>query len=241
MPETVTKTCITLIDVGRTYDMGAVQVHALKNVNLDIPRGQFIVILGPSGSGKTTLLNLLGAIDIPTEGNVQLLQDELTQLNRAELARIRRDSIGFVFQFFNLLPSLTARENVEYALQIRGKKHTKERALEVLSQVGLFERADHFPGELSGGEQQRVAIARALAKAPPIILADEPTGELDYETGIAILELLHELSQKGHTVVMVTHNSEIARIADRVVKLRSGEVVSDELNPNPIAPKDLRW
>lgn len=232
---------ITLDDVSKIYDMGVVQVHALKNVDLEIPKGQFIVILGPSGSGKTTLLNLLGAIDTPTIGRVSILDNDLTKLNRGDLAKIRRTHMGFVFQFFNLLPSLTARENVEYALQIQGKKGTRNRAVEVLEQVGLGERVDHFPGELSGGEQQRVAIARALAKAPPIILADEPTGELDYQTGITILELLYNLSQKGHTVVMVTHNSEIAKIADRVVKLRSGEVVSDELNPKPVAPKDLRW
>ncbi|MHA2250764.1 MAG: ABC transporter ATP-binding protein [Candidatus Kariarchaeaceae archaeon] len=232
---------ITLDNVSKIYDMGVVQVHALKNVSLEIPKGQFIVILGPSGSGKTTLLNLLGAIDTPSVGRVSILDNDLTKLNRGDLAKIRRNHMGFVFQFFNLLPTLSARENVEYALQIQGKKGTKGRAIEVLKQVGLDKRADHYPGELSGGEQQRVAIARALAKAPPVILADEPTGELDYETGIAILELLHELSKKGHTVVMVTHNSEIAKIANRVVRLRSGEVVSDELNPKPVAPKDLRW
>jgi putative ABC transport system ATP-binding protein len=166
---------------------------------------------------------------------------ELNKLNRRKLTKIRRDHVGFIFQFFNLLPSLTARENVEYALQIKGLNNTKKRAMEVLKQVGLAERADHFPGELSGGEQQRVAIARALAKSPEIILADEPTGELDYETGIAILELLTSLSKEGQTVILVTHNSEISRIANRVIRLRSGSIVSDELNETSLSPKELRW
>ncbi len=232
---------IQLSEVSKIYDMGEVKVNALSKVSLQIPKGQFIVILGPSGSGKTTLLNLLGAIDVPSEGKVEVVGKELSKLNRKKLTKIRRNHVGFIFQFFNLLPSLTARENVEYALQIKGLNNTKKRAMEVLEQVGLAERADHFPGELSGGEQQRVAIARALAKSPEIILADEPTGELDYETGIAILELLSALSKKGQTVILVTHNSEIARIADRKIRLRSGSIISDELNENPIPPKDLRW
>ncbi|MCG3219271.1 MAG: ABC transporter ATP-binding protein, partial [Candidatus Heimdallarchaeota archaeon] len=169
---------IQLSEVSKIYDMGEVKVNALSKVSLQIPKGQFIVILGPSGSGKTTLLNLLGAIDVPSEGKVEVVGKELSKLNRKKLTKIRRNHVGFIFQFFNLLPSLTARENVEYALQIKGLNNTKKRAMEVLEQVGLAERADHFPGELSGGEQQRVAIARALAKSPEIILADEPTGNL---------------------------------------------------------------
>jgi putative ABC transport system ATP-binding protein len=232
---------IQMSDVSKIYDMGEVKVNALSKVSLQIPKGQFVVLLGPSGSGKTTLLNLLGAIDVPTEGKVKVVGNELNKLTRKKLTKIRRNHVGFIFQFFNLLPSLTARENVEYALQIKGLNNTKNRAMEVLEQVGLAERANHFPGELSGGEQQRVAIARALAKSPEIILADEPTGELDYETGIAILELLVSLSKEGQTVILVTHNSEIARIADRVIRLRSGSIISDELNETPISPKELRW
>ncbi|MHA1910364.1 MAG: ABC transporter ATP-binding protein [Candidatus Kariarchaeaceae archaeon] len=232
---------IQLSEVSKIYDMGEVKVNALSKITLQIPKGQFIAILGPSGSGKTTLLNLLGAIDVPSEGRIEVVGKELNNLNRKKLTKIRRNHVGFIFQFFNLLPSLTARENVEYALQIKGLNNTKKRAMEVLAQVGLVERADHFPGELSGGEQQRVAIARALAKAPEIILADEPTGELDYETGITILELLTSLSKKGQTVILVTHNSEIAKIADRVIRLRSGSIISDDLNEKPITPKELRW
>ena len=236
-----TEVNIQLSEVSKIYDMGELKVNALSKVSLDIPKGQFMVILGPSGSGKTTLLNLLGALDVPSEGKIKVVGKELDKLNRKKLTKIRRNHVGFIFQFFNLLPSLTARENVEYALQIKGLNNTKNRAMEVLEQVGLAERADHFPGELSGGEQQRVAIARALAKSPEIILADEPTGELDYETGIVILELLASLSKKGQTVILVTHNSEIARIANRVIRLRSGAIISDELNDTPIAPKELRW
>lgn len=232
---------IILDNVSKIYDMGIVQVHALTNVNLRVACGEFIVILGPSGCGKTTLLNLIGAIDRPTKGNIRIQNLNLADLDRGELAGIRRDYIGFVFQFFNLIPTLNARENVEYALQLRGQKETRARATEVLGQVGLRERQDHFPGELSGGEQQRVAIARALAKSPEIILADEPTGELDFETGIAILKLLHDLSDKGHTVIVVTHNSEIAKIGHRIIRLRSGEIVNDEINLDPIDPKNVRW
>lgn len=237
----VAEAAIELLDVSKIYDMGAVFVTALDQISIKIQPGEFVVILGPSGSGKTTLLNLVGAIDTPTTGTLRVMDHELNDLNRAELAHIRRDHIGFIFQFFNLLPSLSARENVEYALQIQGKKHTKQRSLEVLAQVGLAERANHFPGELSGGEQQRVAIARALAKSPQIILADEPTGELDSETGIHILQQLHDLAGKGHSVIVVTHNSEIARIADRVIQLRSGKIVSDKMNPAPESPESLRW
>jgi putative ABC transport system ATP-binding protein len=232
---------ISLKDINKIYDMGPIQVRALDDFTVDIPKGELNVILGPSGSGKTTLLNLIGAIDIPTNGVIHVLGNEITNLSRKELGKFRRDHIGFIFQFFNLIPSLTAIENVEYAIQIQGKKDSHERALEVLKQVGLAERADHFPSELSGGEQQRVAIARALAKSPELILADEPTGELDFETGIKILELLFGLAKSGKSVVIVTHNSEIARIGDRVIRLRSGKVVEVKDNPNPLNPTELRW
>jgi putative ABC transport system ATP-binding protein len=232
---------IHLSEVSKTYTMGTVKVNALAGVDLEIAPGEFNVILGPSGSGKTTLLNLIGAIDTPTNGNLSILGEELTNLNRKGLAKFRREKIGFIFQFFNLIPTLTARENIEYALQIQKKKSGNEKVDYVLEQVGLTERSNHFPGELSGGEQQRVAIARAIAKEPQIILADEPTGELDYETGIKILELLYSLIESKVTVVMVTHNSEIARIGNRIIKIRSGKIVSNETNSNPVRPSDLRW
>lgn len=232
---------IQLSSVNKTYFMGKVQVHALKDISLIIPKGKLIVIHGPSGSGKTTLLNLVGAIDIPTTGEIRVLDIKLHQLNKRNLSKFRREHIGFIFQFFNLIPSLTALENVEYVLQIRGLKHTKIQAMSVLKQVGLAGRENHFPSELSGGEQQRVAIARALAKSPEIILADEPTGELDFETGIVILDLLYSLAKEGHTILLVTHNSEISRIADRIIRIRSGKIIADEKNLSPQAPESLRW
>ncbi|MCY3414580.1 MAG: ABC transporter ATP-binding protein [Candidatus Heimdallarchaeota archaeon] len=237
-----TDKCVRLKNVSKVYDMGLVQVNAIENASLDVPKGQFIVILGPSGSGKTTLLNLIGAIDVPSNGDVHILENDLTQSDRKQLAKVRRDSIGFIFQFFNLLPSLTALENVEYALQLKNVANSRQKAKQVLERVGLQDRADHFPSELSGGEQQRVAIARAIAKSPEIILADEPTGELDSETGIKILELLIEIAKNEETtIIMVTHSSEIAKIADRVIRLRSGKIVSDELNPQPLHPNKLGW
>jgi len=228
-------------EVNKIYEMGPVKVRALDTLSLEIPKGQLVIILGPSGCGKTTLLNLIGAIDIPTSGRIVVLGDDITKFNRTQLGVFRRDHIGFIFQFFNLIPSLNAAENVEYAIQIMGKKNTHARALEVLDQVGLGERMNHFPSELSGGEQQRVAIARALAKDPELILADEPTGELDFETGIKILELLYGVAKKGKTVVIVTHNSEIAQIGDRIIRLRNGKVISQEANQNALPPSKLRW
>lgn len=236
-------TYLCLHNLNKQYSRNGSSVIALDSLNLTLSKGEVCVILGPSGSGKTTLLNMLGAIDTPSSGSVQIDDQTLTNLDRKGLAMFRREKIGFVFQFFNLLPTLTAVENVEYALQIQGEKDARERAKEALREVGLEGRFDHFPSELSGGEQQRVAIARALAKRPSLILADEPTGELDYETGIVILELLCNLvkTNPGTTVVIVTHNSEIAQVGDRVVRLRSGKVVTNKLNPNPISPSDLRW
>lgn len=235
-------TSVWLKQVSKIYDTGFVKVKALDDATLEIPKGQFVVILGPSGSGKTTLLNLIGAIDTPSQGEVHIIDNELSRLDRKQLSAVRRDNIGFIFQFFNLLPSLTALENVEYALQIKRISDSRQKAEEVLEKVGLKARAGHFPSELSGGEQQRVAIARAIGKTPEIILADEPTGELDAETGIKILELLIEIAKKdGTTIAMVTHNNEIAKIADRVIRLRSGMIVSDELNVHPSQPRDIGW
>jgi putative ABC transport system ATP-binding protein len=239
--EIVENSIISLHNVSKIYEMGTLKIRALDEFQVDIPKGQLIVILGPSGSGKTTLLNLIGAIDTPTQGQIEVMNQDITKYTRKQLTKFRRDHIGFIFQFFNLIPTLTAEENVEYALQIRGMKNSHERAGEVLVQVGLDQRAHHYPSELSGGEQQRVAIARALAKSPEIILADEPTGELDFETGIKILELLYSLVQKGQTVVIVTHNAEIAKIGHRIIRLRSGKVIANEINPQPIKPSDLHW
>ena len=233
--------CLVITRIVKDYQMGKITVRALDHTDLKIPFQKLVVILGPSGSGKTTLLNMIGALDTVTQGEIQVLNQNITSLNRKELAKFRRDHLGFIFQFFNLIPSLTALENVEYALQIRGEKKSKKKAEETLEKVGLSNRANHFPTELSGGEQQRVAIARALAKSPELLLADEPTGELDYETGIKILQLLRDVVDSGKTVLIVTHNSEIAKIADTVLHLQGGKIVSQEANDNPIDPKDLKW
>ncbi len=230
---------LQLENVSRSYQMGLVEVKALTGVTLDITRGEFIVILGPSGSGKTTLLNLVGGIDSPNSGKITADGTEITALDEKGLTDYRRNHIGFVFQFFNLIPTLTARENVEFAAEL--VKEPRD-PLEVLELVGLRERADHFPSELSGGEQQRVAIARALAKDPPILLCDEPTGELDFETGKHILSAMRMINEINHkTVLLVTHNTAIGGIAHRVIRLRSGEVVEDRLNESPIDPQELRW
>lgn len=230
---------LKLEDVSRSYQMGQVEVRALTGVSLDITRGEFIVILGPSGSGKTTLLNLVGGIDSPTSGKITVDGIELSALNDKGLTEYRRNHIGFVFQFFNLIPTLTARENVEFAAEL--VKEPRD-PLEVLEVVGLKERADHYPSELSGGEQQRVAIARALVKDPPILLCDEPTGELDFETGkhiLSAMKMINEVNCK--TVLLVTHNTAIGDIAHRVIRLRSGEITEDRRNTAPIDPQELRW
>jgi putative ABC transport system ATP-binding protein len=232
-------TMLQLKDVSRSYRMGQVEVRALNNVSLDITIGEFIVILGPSGSGKTTLLNLVGGIDSPTSGKITVDSIELSALDDKGLTEYRRNHVGFVFQFFNLIPTLTARENVEFAAEL---VENPRDPIEVLEVVGLKERADHYPSELSGGEQQRVAIARALAKDPPILLCDEPTGELDFETGkhiLSAMRMINEMSRK--TVLLVTHNTAIGDIAHRIVRLRSGEIVEDRRNPSPIDPQELRW
>ena len=230
---------LKLEDVSRSYQMGQVEVRALTGVSLDITRGEFIVILGPSGSGKTTLLNLVGGIDSPTSGKITVDGIELNALDDKGLTEYRRNHIGFVFQFFNLIPTLTARENVEFAAELVEEPRDP---LEVLEIVGLKERADHYPSELSGGEQQRVAMARALVKDPPILLCDEPTGELDFETGkhiLSAMKMINEVSRK--TVLLVTHNTAIGDIAHRVIRLRSGEITEDRRNTAPIDPQELRW
>jgi putative ABC transport system ATP-binding protein len=216
-----------------------VEVHALRDANLIVKRGDFIVILGPSGSGKTTLLNLIGGIDSPTTGTLMVDGVDLRDMKGNELTRYRRDKIGFVFQFFNLIPTLTAKENVELAAELVEKPRD---ARVVLEEVGLADKADRFPSELSGGEQQRVSIARALAKDPPILLCDEPTGELDSETGKRVLSVLRRINHDdGKTIILVTHNSAIAQMADDVVRLRNGEIHKVEHNESPVAPEKVEW
>jgi len=219
---------IRLTDVSKWYQMGEVRVTALDNISLSIDQGEFVVVLGPSGSGKTTLLNMIGALDTPSSGTVQINGTNLSKSNRGESFKFRRETVGFIFQSFNLFPSLTALENVQFVLDVVGRKNGSGKlAAQTLESVGLGDRIHHFPHQLSGGEQQRVAIARALAKNAPVILADEPTGELDFRTGVQILYLLKKQAEAGKAVLIVTHNREIARISDRVVELHSGQVASD--------------
>ncbi len=235
---------LDLRDVSRVYEAGQVQVRALDGVSLVFRGGELVVVLGPSGSGKTTLLNLLGGLDRPTAGTIRYGGTNIAALSDGDLGRFRRDHIGFVFQFFNLIPTLTARENVEFAAELvfRGSRQVEDRALELLTLVGLEERADHFPSGLSGGEQQRVAIARAMAKDPDILLCDEPTGNLDFRTGQQILALLQKLTgEQGKTCVLVTHNTAIAGLGTRVVRLRDGRVQSDEANASPLAASEVEW
>lgn len=230
---------LQLENVSRIYQMGQVQVTALSNVSLTIGKGEFIVILGPSGSGKTTLLNLVGGMDSPTSGRITSDGIDIGKLDEKGLTRYRREHIGFIFQFFNLIPSLTARENVEFAAELVA---TARDTREVLQIVGLGERADHFPSELSGGEQQRVAIARAMVKDPPIILADEPTGDLDFDTGKHILSAMRSINrERNKTILLVTHNTAIGDMADRVVRMRSGEISDIQTLEAPLDPADLRW
>jgi putative ABC transport system ATP-binding protein len=212
--------------VSRRYQVGPAVVTALESVTLSIKAGEFVVILGPSGSGKTTLLNVIGALDTPTSGSITVAGQQVTGASRAKLAGIRRNTVSFIFQSFNLFPGLTALENVQFGLEAAGNSGHRS-AIDVLQSVGLGERAGHFPHELSGGEQQRVAIARALATGNPVLLADEPTGELDFHTGAQILQLLREEATGDRVVLVVTHNREISRIADRVIQLSSGRVISD--------------
>ena len=232
---------IELRGVSRRYDVGGGEVVALDQVDLTIHAGEFVVILGPSGSGKTTLLNMVGALDVASSGEIRIDGREITAATRSELFAFRREAVGFIFQSFNLFPGLSALENVEFGADVAGRKDGRAAAAGILDQVGLADRLDHFPHELSGGEQQRVAIARALVAGNPIVLADEPTGELDFHTGVAILELLHEVTHTdGRAVLVVTHNREIARVADRVVELSSGRIVSDRPNV-PADVAELRW
>lgn len=242
MAESTGKTpVIELHNVTRRYDIGASTVTALLDVDLTVSPGEFVVVLGPSGCGKTTLLNTIGALDAPSEGTVMVAGHDITTASRSELFTFRRNSVSFVFQSFNIFPSLTALENVQFGADVSGKKDGVT-AQQMLEQVGLGERANHFPHELSGGEQQRVAIARALATDNPVLLADEPTGELDFATGSRILELLISQAESGKAVLVVTHNREISRIADRVIELSGGRIVSDGPPPDGKAEiSELSW
>ena len=225
--------------ITKIYPMGDVDVTALDSVDLDLFEGELVVILGPSGSGKSTLLNILGGLDVPTRGDVFYRDHDLSIDDDRALTRYRREHVGFVFQFYNLIPSLTALENVALVTDIAEDPMTPREALE---RVGLAERVDHFPAQLSGGEQQRVAIARAIAKRPQVLLCDEPTGALDYATGKIVLEVIATINRElGTTTAVITHNAAIARMADRVVHMRSGRIATVESNAGKVSPAELEW
>jgi putative ABC transport system ATP-binding protein len=223
----------------KTYRMGEAEVHALRGVDLDIGAGEFIVLLGPSGSGKSTLLNILGGLDTPTSGSITFKTQSLSKADEATLTRYRREHVGFVFQFYNLIPALTARENVALVTDIAVQPMP---AAEALAWVGLAERLDHFPSQLSGGEQQRVAIARAIAKRPDVPLCDEPTGALDYQTGKLVLEVIAKINAElGTTAMVITHNAAIAGMADRVLKLGDGRIVGETRPERKLTPAEISW
>ena len=230
---------IILKDVSKNYRLGGSTVHALRNISLDIEKGEFVTIIGPSGSGKTTLLNIVGGIDRPSSGKVLVEGIDITSMDDSRLTLFRRKYVGFIFQFFNLIPSLTALENVELAAELVDNPLDP---VKVLEDVGLGDKLNRFPGELSGGEQQRVAIARALVKNPPILLCDEPTGELDFETGRRILKVLRDINREyDKTILLVTHNTPLSKMADRVIRLRSGVVVEEYHVDTPIDPLEITW
>jgi len=230
---------LTLDGVTKNYHMGEVLVTALEETDMEIRDGEFMVILGPSGSGKSTLVNIIGGMDRPTAGRVLFRGEDITQYSDEQLTLYRRDKVGFIFQFFSLVANLTARENVELAIEVTGEVRDAGETLEL---VGLGDRANHFPAQLSGGEQQRVAVARAIAKDPALVLCDEPTGSLDYETGRSVLSLLQKLnSDHGKTVVVITHNVPIGRMAHRIVHLRSGRVDHIEENERVATAEEIRW
>ncbi|HPL53153.1 MAG TPA: ABC transporter ATP-binding protein [Bacillota bacterium] len=226
-------------NVGKDYLMGEISVNALQDASFDVYEGEFIAILGPSGSGKSTLLNILGGMDLPSKGKVTVKGEEINKYNDRRLTAYRRDKVGFVFQFYNLMANLTAKENVELATELCKNALNIDKVLE---EVGLDDRKEHFPSQMSGGEQQRVAIARAVAKNPLLLLCDEPTGALDYKTGLLILILLHKINrQYNKTVIIITHNTAIGDMADRVIKMRSGRIVEIKENECPIPPERIEW
>jgi putative ABC transport system ATP-binding protein len=219
--------------------MGEVEVHALRDVNLDIYEGEFVVLLGPSGSGKSTLLNILGGLDTPTAGEAQWRDHNLVGADDTELTRYRREHVGFVFQFYNLIPSLTVLENVALVAEIADKPLNPREALAI---VGLDQRLAHFPSQLSGGEQQRVAVARAIVKSPDVLLCDEPTGALDYDTGKLVLAAIKRINEQlGTTTAVITHNAAIAGMADRVLRLGGGRIIGEERNARRLSPEEVRW
>lgn len=233
------KVLMTLDRVTKTYTMGEVKVEALKETSLEIFAGELLVMLGPSGSGKSTLLNILGGMDQVTSGNLYINEKNLSQADDQILTKYRRDDVGFVFQFYNLIPDLTALENVQLAADLVENPLS---AKEVLEEVGLGDRLDHFPAQMSGGEQQRVAIARAAVKNPRLLLCDEPTGALDYKTGKLILELLSKINrERGSTVIIITHNTPIGAMANRVIKMGSGSIVEIAENQSPLTPERIEW
>ena len=230
---------VKLDKVSKIYKMGEVEIRAVDNISFEISKGEFVVVVGPSGAGKTTVLNILGGMDTATEGDVYVDGSNIAEYNSHQLTAYRRDDIGFVFQFYNLVPNLTALENVELAMQIC--KNPLD-AKKVLCEVGLEDRMGNFPAQLSGGEQQRVSIARALAKNPKLLLCDEPTGALDYQTGKAILKLLQDMCrEKGMTVIVITHNSALTPMAERVIHIKNGTVSAMELNTDPTPVEEIEW
>jgi putative ABC transport system ATP-binding protein len=239
-PTSTTSAAVVVEGLSKRYGSGPTAVDALRDVSFRIDAGEFVVLLGPSGSGKTTCLNVLGAIEDATGGSVRVDGVEVTTLEASGRTAYRRDEVGFVFQFYNLVPTLTALENVQLVAETVGPD-AEPRSRRALDEVGLGDRVDHFPGQLSGGEQQRVAIARALAKHPAMLLCDEPTGALDLDTGRQVLEMLRQIADEGRTVLLVTHNSVIAEMADRVLRLRDGALVGDEHQASPKTPGALAW
>ena len=230
---------VKLENITKIYHMGEVELRAVDGIDFSIEKGEFVVIVGPSGAGKTTVLNILGGMDTASSGHITVDGQDITKYSARQLTGYRRDDIGFVFQFYNLIPNLTALENVEMALQIC--KNPLD-AKTVLKEVGLEQRMDNFPAQLSGGEQQRVSIARALAKNPKLLLCDEPTGALDYNTGKAILKILQDMCrEKGMTVIVITHNSALAPMADRLIKIKNGKVSSMKVNENPVSIDEIEW
>ncbi|QDV64854.1 putative ABC transporter ATP-binding protein [Crateriforma conspicua] len=239
MPSDPNETVYDIRGLTKIYPMGEVEVHALRGVNLRIPESEFVVLLGPSGSGKSTLLNIMGGLDVPTDGEVRYRDLDMTRADANRLTWFRRESVGFVFQFYNLIPSLTARENVSLVTDIATDPMTAEEALDI---VGLSDRLDHFPSQLSGGQQQRVAIARAIAKRPDVLLCDEPTGALDAHTGITVLEAISNINAElGTTTAVITHNAAIGQIADRIVSMRDGVIVDETRNSTKAPVSSMSW
>lgn len=233
------KVLMRIESVSKDYQMGEVVVNALADVDFELYEGEFVVILGPSGSGKSTLLNIMGGMDLPDQGRVIVNDEEITHYNDRKLTAYRREQVGFVFQFYNLMANLTAVENVELATEMCPSALPLDMVMEA---VGLADRVDHFPSQMSGGEQQRIAIARAIAKNPLLLLCDEPTGALDYKTGLLILSLLQKVNKEyKKTVVVITHNAAIGEMADRIIRMRSGRIVDVKVNENPISPERIEW